>query len=285
MSSLHRFTALAGLVLLAGLSATCAQAPRSPVQLQRQSNSRAVPTPELIQIPSPNQNERPAGSGVRAIVLHHTATADDARQVAAFFANPKAEVSSHYIVDRSGYIVQPVSDDRRAWHAGKSEFLGTANVNDFSIGIEICNLGDSKEPYSDVQYDAVIRLVAYLAERYQLPLERITRHRDVAIPKGRKIDTSDNFSVARVLDGIRALQNGSYTSPPASAAPAPQVPAFREVTVANGQRSLQDLADIYLDHASRWVEIQALNPQIRPDALQPGQRVKLPTSMNYWRMQ
>lgn len=250
----------------------------------RSSALQKVSIPELIQIPSPNQNERPAGSVINTIVLHHTATADNARQVAAYFANPKAETSSHYIVDRTGYIVQPVEDSRRAWHAGKSEFLGKANVNDFSIGIEICNLGDSQEPYPDAQYDAVIRLVAYLVEKYNIPLSNIPRHRDVAIPKGRKIDTSNNFSVARVINGVKALLAGTYQPPVVNnPAPAPNIPAFKEVTVSSGQSSMHDLADIYLDNPNRWVEIQELNPHLPAEALQIGQRVKLPTGLTYWR--
>lgn len=274
---------LSALLLSSAVLAACAVAPQGslPSALRSFGAHRAADKPEVISIPSPNQNERPAGAGVSAIILHHTATGDNARQVAAFFTNPKAQVSSHYIVDRSGYIVQPVTDDLRAWHAGKSEFLGKQNVNDFSIGIEICNLGDSVEPYPDAEYDAVIRLVAYLVKQYNLPLTSIARHRDVALPKGRKIDTSDNFSVQRVLDGVKKVLDGTYVPPSPSNVPQPPVPAFKEVTVAAGQTSITDLADIYLDAPSRAPEIQLLNPQIsQPNQLKPGQRVKLPTNLS-----
>lgn len=237
-------------------------------------------------MPSPNLNERPAETAISAIVLHHTAMAGSARDVGNFFARPSAGVSSHYVVDRSGYIVQPVADAQRAWHAGKSEFQGRQNVNDFSIGIEICNLGDSVEPYSDLQYDAIIRLVAHLVSQYQVPLTGITRHRDIALPHGRKIDTSNNFSVERVLDGVKAVLDGSYAPPVDSSPPPAQiVPPFKEVTVQPGQRSMQDLADIYLDNSNRWVEIRALNPQLKPDQLNVGQRVKLPTDLKYYSQQ
>ena len=236
-------------------------------------------------MPSPNRNERPDGAGIRAIVLHHTAMAGTARDVGRYFARPEAKTSSHYIVDRSGYLVQAVDDSLRAWHAGRSEFLGQPDVNSFSIGIEICNLGDSQEPYPDAQYDAIIRLTAHLISRYDIPLTAITRHRDVAIPKGRKIDTSNNFSMERVNTGVRALLAGNYQSPAlGSPPPQPMVPPYREIVVAPGQHSLKDLADIHLDNVERWVEIQALNPQIlNPEQLQAGQKVKLPTDLRYYR--
>lgn len=249
---------------------------RNQPSLTAQSRSlRSIPRPIVEQFPSPNHNERPTNAKINTIVLHHTAMAGDARAVARFFANPKAGASSHYIVDRDGSIVQPVADDRRSWHAGKSEFNGMGDVNNFSIGIEICNLGDSLEPYSDAQYDGIIRLVGWLVQTYQVPLSQITRHRDVALPKGRKIDTSNNFSVERVVTGVRALLNGNYIPPAAQPpVPPPALPAFRTVVVESGQKSFEDLADIHLDNPKRWVEIQALNPGLT--ALKPGQTVRIP---------
>ncbi|MEI2684893.1 MAG: N-acetylmuramoyl-L-alanine amidase [Cypionkella sp.] len=244
--------------------------------LNAQSRSvRSVLRPDVLQMPSPNHNERPANAKINTIVLHHTAMAGDARAVARFFANPKAGASSHYIVDRDGSLVQPVADDRRSWHAGKSEFNGVGDVNNFSIGIEICNVGDSQEPYSDAQYDGIIRLVGWLVQTYQVPLNQITRHRDVAVPKGRKIDTSNNFSVERVVTGVRALLNGSYVPPAVQPpTPPPALPAYRNVLVESGQKTFEDLADIHLDNSNRWVEIQALNPGVT--GLKPGQMVKIP---------
>jgi hypothetical protein len=97
----------------------------------------------------------------------------------------------------------------------------------------------------------------------------------VAVPKGRKIDTSNNFSVERVVTGVRALLNGTYV-PPAVQPPAapPALPAFRNVVVESGQKTFEDLADIHLDNSNRWVEIQALNPGIT--GLKPGQMIKIP---------
>ena len=46
-------------------------------------------------------------------------------------------VSSHFLIRRDGALVQFVSCDDRAWHAGASRWRGATNCNDFSIGIEL----------------------------------------------------------------------------------------------------------------------------------------------------
>ena len=38
--------------------------------------------------------------------------------------NPAAEVSSHYVVEESGRVLQLVPESRRAWHAGASCWRG-----------------------------------------------------------------------------------------------------------------------------------------------------------------
>ena len=256
----------------------------TPKPLFTQKVHLKVEKPEFISLPSPNYNERP-GTPISAIVLHHTATLSNATDVAKFFANPQSGVSSHYIVDRTGYIVQPVEDQWRAWHAGKSEFEGTPNVNHFSIGIEICNVGDSQEPYPEAQYDAVIRLVAYLVQTYHIPLPRLTRHRDVALPLGRKIDTSDNFSMPKVLEGVQALLEGTYSPPPLPPVNTPDTyPTYREVIIKEGETSFKLLADIYLDNENRWSEIRHLNPELSDiQSFPAGLKVKIPTDYRFFR--
>jgi hypothetical protein len=242
-----------------------------------------ISKPEVIPMVSPNQNVRPEGTKISAIILHHTASAGTATAVGKFFATPEAGVSAHYTIDRTGYIIQSVEDSFRAWHAGKSEFNGVSNVNNFSIGIEICNVGNSIEPYPDTQYESIIRLVAFLAQTYEVPLTNITRHRDIAMPPGRKIDTSDNFDVKRVMDGVTAMLNGTYTPPVPVTPPAVVIPDFQQIKVKTGENSFKDIADIYLDAENRWKELKIVNPHIKnPDSIPNGTKVKIPTSFVYF---
>ena len=68
------------------------------------------------------------------------------------------KVSAHFTVDRDGTIVQHVPCNQKAYHAGRSQWVDpvTGKVysasnnqggNDEAIGIEIANLGDSKEAF------------------------------------------------------------------------------------------------------------------------------------------
>jgi AmpD protein len=96
-------------------------------------------------------------------------------------------VSSHFIVRRDGEVVQFVSGDARAWHAGVSSWRGREQCNDFSIGIELEGLeGEHFEP---AQYAALAPLLRALAARY--PIDGVAGHEHVA--PGRKIDPGPGF--------------------------------------------------------------------------------------------
>ena len=74
--------------------------------------------------------------------------------------DPAAKVSSHYLVEEDGSILQMVPEVRRAWHAGKSSWEGVSDINSRSIGIEIANPGHSfgYPDFPEVQIAAVIAL-------------------------------------------------------------------------------------------------------------------------------
>ena len=97
------------------------------------------------------------------------------------------EVSSHFFVRRDGEVVQFVSADQRAWHAGASNWLGRENCNDFSVGIELEGCDD--DPFSFEQYEKLSDLLKALARRY--PIHAIAGHSDVA--PGRKTDPGPHF--------------------------------------------------------------------------------------------
>lgn len=81
-----------------------------------------------------------AGNDHKYLVIHFTGgtTLDG---TVSWFMNPAARASAHFVVARDGSIVQMVPLDRRAWHAGESEWDGTKGLNAHSIGIEIVNGG------------------------------------------------------------------------------------------------------------------------------------------------
>jgi N-acetylmuramoyl-L-alanine amidase len=149
------------------------------------------------QHPSPNHGSR-RGTKVDIIVLHHTGSSSGAGDL-KHLSTKLSGVSAHYLVDRDGKVYQLVPEDRAAWHAGICHFKGEpANVNVRSVGIEIANLGDGKEPYTEAQYEALELLVPAVAQRHGVPLEHLVGHKEVAYPPGRKTDPSDNFDMARI---------------------------------------------------------------------------------------
>lgn len=140
----------------------------------------------VVWVDSPNINARPEGTVIDTIVLHHTASTNLAGTV-KWFTMPESKVSCHFTVGKDGSIVQMVMEQMRGWHAGAStDAHGRKNVNDFSIGIEIVNKGDGKDPYTEDQLDAVESLVAVLVRWY--PIRQIVSHEYIAEPQGRKND-------------------------------------------------------------------------------------------------
>lgn len=104
------------------------------------------------------------------------------------------EVSAHYLIRRDGEVIQYVSCDERAWHAGVSRFRGRPGCNDFAVGIEL--EGTDSQDYTEPQYLHLLRLTLGLMARYpMLNLDAIVGHSDIA--PGRKTDPGDCFDWSR----------------------------------------------------------------------------------------
>jgi AmpD protein len=103
------------------------------------------------------------------------------------------KVSAHFLLRRDGALLQFVSCDRRAWHAGQSSWRGRDNCNDWSIGIELEGLeGHDFEP---PQYLALVLLLQAIARRY--PVRELVGHEQVA--PGRKHDPGAGFDWAALF--------------------------------------------------------------------------------------
>lgn len=91
----------------------------------------------IKQLPSPNQS---SGIKPKYLVIHYTG-GTTLEGTVSWFMNPAAKASAHFVIARDGGIVQMVPLNRRAWHAGVSEWEGIKAFNAHSIGIEIVNGG------------------------------------------------------------------------------------------------------------------------------------------------
>ncbi len=138
-------------------------------------------------VPSPNFDDRSPGAKIDCLVIHATVepTTEGTMQI---FLTPSRKVSAHFVVGRDGRVVQMVPVEKRAWHAGLSELEGARGLNDFSVGIEMVNLNDGKDPYPVEQMEAVAGIIRLLRSRYDIPDSRIVSHAQIALPAGRKND-------------------------------------------------------------------------------------------------
>lgn len=162
--------------------------------------------------PSPNFGPRPPDAAVSLVVLHSISLppahyAGDG--VERLFQNRLdwdshpyyqgirgLEVSAHFFIRRGGRVLQFVSCEQRAWHAGRSVWRGRENCNDFSVGIEL--EGIEGDRFESAQYAALMRLLPALARRY--PLSEAVGHEHVA--PVRKQDPGPGFDWVRLARGL-----------------------------------------------------------------------------------
>jgi AmpD protein len=159
--------------------------------------------PEARQVPSPNFGPRPGGTEVSLAVIHSISLPPGkygGDEIERLFTNRLdwdahpyyqqirgATVSSHFLIRRDGELLQFVSCEDRAWHAGRSSWQGRENCNDYSIGIELEGL--EGELFEAEQYAVLAALLQALAQRY--PLQAVVGHEHVS--PGRKIDPGPGF--------------------------------------------------------------------------------------------
>ena len=105
----------------------------------------------------------------------------------------KYEVSSHYLISRTGKIIQLVKDNNIAWHAGISNWFKFKNLNKNSIGIELENKGHQYgyQTFPRKQIVQLIKILKILKRKFKIKNINITGHSDIA--PNRKIDPGEKF--------------------------------------------------------------------------------------------
>ncbi|MDJ0683587.1 MAG: N-acetylmuramoyl-L-alanine amidase [Alphaproteobacteria bacterium] len=146
----------------------------------------------IIAAPSPNFGPRPLGSVIDTMVIHYTdtRTLDDAL---AILSDPERQVSAHYLIAEDGRVLGLVSEESRAWHAGRGVWRGRGDVNSHSIGIELQNPGlrFGLRPFPEAQMTALVRLSLDVMQRWPIEQRNIIGHSDMA--PGRKVDPGPYF--------------------------------------------------------------------------------------------
>lgn len=148
------------------------------------------------QIVSPNFNQRPDGElgEISLLVIHNISLPPSqfgGGYIEQFFQNQldssihpyfetikDLQVSAHLLILRDGQVIQFVNFNDRAWHAGRSSYLGKIECNDYSIGIEL--EGSDDLPFEDVQYQVLAQVTQAIRLAYPKIQQHIAGHSDIA---------------------------------------------------------------------------------------------------------
>ena len=155
----------------------------------------------LVAAPSPNFEDRK--DSVQFIIIHATGT-ETVQETLDILE--KHRVSAHYVIDQDGTVYGLVDPDKRAWHAGVSDWegyctkTGLKGLNDASIGIELQCAAKARlesgevcqfDHFSNDQIAACIELCKRLMRIYDVTVDHVLRHSDVA--PDRKFDPGETF--------------------------------------------------------------------------------------------
>jgi N-acetylmuramoyl-L-alanine amidase len=160
---------------------------------------------------------------VRFLIIHYTAS----NFKGSISALTGPSVSAHYLVPdpldnsyingglKNMRIFNLVDENKRAWHAGISNWSGRNNLNDTSIGIEIVNMATDNNgiftfpPYNPIQIEAVKQLACNILQRHpDVTPTHVLGHSDIA-PE-RKSDPGAAFPWKELYDaGIGAWYEDS----------------------------------------------------------------------------
>ena len=122
--------------------------------------------------------------------------AEDMRQIEA---HPKLGI--HYMIDRDGTLRASVPEDEVANHV--------FHYSGRSIGIELVNDGDGRDPFPKAQLDALVKLLRDIKQRRGITRDSIKRHSDLDHAplscdraQRRKVDPGAAFPYKAVLDRV-----------------------------------------------------------------------------------
>ncbi len=163
-------------------------------------------------VASCNCDERPPGEAITLLVIHNISLPPgefggdaivrlftnelDCRSHPYYRTLAGLRVSAHFLIRRTGELLQFVPCTKRAWHAGVSSWRGRSGCNDFSVGVELEGTDDA--PYTEPQYRVLAELTRALQSAY--PISAVAGHCDVA--PGRKTDPGPSFDWPRFRNTI-----------------------------------------------------------------------------------
>ena len=135
------------------------------------------------------RNFRPGNPKIDMIVIH--VIEGTLQSCDNWFNNPASGVSAHYGIGLRRELHQYVKEEHSAYHAGRINNPSASlvisrpgiNPNNYSIGIE--HEGTAVSVWPDTMYEDSARLVAEIAKRHNIPLDRVhvVGHHEIYAPK------------------------------------------------------------------------------------------------------
>ena len=122
---------------------------------------------------SPRNRERPVRKATSLIILH---TTEAPSRSALRKLSDLGEC--HFCIDEAGRVYRIIDHRREAYHAGRSMWNGRANVDEFSVGIEVC--GYHNKPLNAAQNTALAALIGELKYIYKIADHNVLAHSNVA---------------------------------------------------------------------------------------------------------
>ncbi len=147
---------------------------------------------KIKHLKSPNYIHCNKRRNIHSVIIHYTGMRSLQSAVERLLSK-KYEVSSHYLISRTGKIIQLVKDNNIAWHAGISNWFKFKNLNKNSIGIELENKGHQYgyQAFPSKQIVQLIKILKILKRKFKIKNVNITGHSDIA--PNRKIDPGEKF--------------------------------------------------------------------------------------------
>ena len=147
---------------------------------------------KIKHLKSPNYIHCNKRRNIHSVIIHYTGMRSLQSAVERLLSK-KYEVSSHYLISRTGKIIQLVKDNNIAWHAGISNWFKFKNLNKNSIGIELENKGHQYgyQAFPSKQIVQLIKILKILKRKFKIKNINIIGHSDIA--PSRKIDPGEKF--------------------------------------------------------------------------------------------
>ena len=148
---------------------------------------------------SPNFYNKSRKIGDVTVVVIHTTQGSFAGSV-SWMQNPKSNVSAHYIISKTGQVVQMVKEEDVAWHVGSE--------NGYTIGIEHEGFVSDPNWVTPQMLDASSKLTCYLVKKWKLAPTKAHIKGHVEMPNQTHTDPGKYWPWDKYIGMVAGCVNG-----------------------------------------------------------------------------